>query len=210
VVIQVDSRVVASGRLMAEAEGEIESLGRRLRARRTELGITLAQLGSMVGLSAGYLSQIERNKTKPSLSALSSIAEALGVELRCFFEQSTPVRQVVRKGRGAEVADRSARVTFEFLSSAGVSGKIEPHRVTCWPAMRTESDTHPGEEFLFVLKGQLEVDVGEDGFSLKAGDSIHYQSSQPHAWQNESGKECVLIWAASPPFLPSRGSGEGG
>ena len=85
---------------MAEAEGETESLGRRLRALRTELGITLAQLGRMVGLSASYLSQIERNKTKPSLATLSSIAETLGVELSSFFEHSTPVGEVVRKGRG--------------------------------------------------------------------------------------------------------------
>jgi len=202
--------VVAARRPMAEAEGETESLGRRLRALRTELGITLAQLGRMVGLSASYLSQIERNKTKPSLATLSSIAETLGVELSSFFEHSTPVWQVVRKGRGEQVADRRATVTFELLSSGGVRGKIEPHRVTCWPAMRIERDTHPGEEFVFILKGQLEVGVGEEVFSLKAGDSIHYQGNQPHAWRNESGKECMLIWALSTPLPTSREHREGG
>ena len=195
---------------MAEAEAETESLGRRLRALRTELGITLAQLGGMVGLSASYLSQIERNKTKPSLATLSSIAETLGVELSSFFEHSTPVWQVVRKGRGEEVADRRAKVTFELLSSGGVRGRIEPYRVTCWPAMRIEGDTHPGEEFVFIFKGQLEVRVGEESLTLKAGDSIHYQGSQPHAWRNESGKECMLMWALSTPLLTSREHREGG
>jgi len=195
---------------MAETEGEAESLGRQLRALRTELGITQAQLGGMVGLSPSYLSQIERNKTKPSLATLSSIAKTLEVELSSFFEHSAPVWQVVRKGRAEEVTDRSAKVTFELLSSGGVRGKIEPYRVTCWAAMRVERDTHLGEEFVCILKGQLEVSVGEEVFTLKAGDSIHYQGSQPHAWRNESGKECTLIWALSPPFVPSKASGEGG
>lgn len=176
-----------------------------MRALRAERGITLAELGSMVGLSASYLSQIERNKTKPSLTALSSIAETFGVELRSFFEHSTPVWQMVRKGRGEEVADRKAKVTFQRLALAGVGGKIEPYEVTCWPAMKIERDTHSGEEFVFILKGQLEVSVREEVFTLKAGDSIHYQGSQPHAWWNESGKDCMLIWAVSPPFLPSGG-----
>ncbi len=202
--------MIAARRPMAEAEVETESLGRRLRALRTELGITLAQLGTMVGLSASYLSQIERNKTKPSLASLSSIAQILGVELSYFFEHPAPVWQVVRKGQGEEVADRQAKATLELLSSGGVGGKIEPYRVTCWPAMRIERDTHPGEEFILILKGQLEVRVGEEVFTLKAGDSIHYQGSQPHAWRNESGKECLLIWALSPALLPSRGSGAGG
>jgi len=187
---------------------ETGSLGRRLRALRTERGITLAQLGSMVGLSASYLSQIERNKIKPSLATLSSIAKTLGVELRYFFEHSTPAWQVVRKGQGEKVADRRAKVIFELLSAGGLEGKIEPHRVTCQPGMRAERDTHPGEEFVFILKGQLQIRVGEEVFTLKAGDSIHYQGSHPHAWRNESGKECMLIWALSPSFLPSRGWGE--
>lgn len=76
--------------------------------------------------------------------------------------------------------------------------------------MRAERDTHPGEEFVFILKGQLGIRVGEQVFTLKAGDSIHCQCSHPHAWRNESAKECLVIWALSPPLLPSRGWGEGG
>lgn len=195
---------------MADTEGEAETLGRRLKALRAELGITLAQLGRVVGLSASYLSQIERNKSKPSLSTLSSIAKTLGVELSYFFQHSTPVWQVVRRDRGEEVVNERAKVTFELLSSGRVGGKIESYKVTCWPAMRNETDTHAGEEFVFILKGQLEIGVGEEVFTLKAGDSIHYQGSQPHAWRNESGKECMLIWALSPHFVPFTGREEGG
>lgn len=187
-----------------EVESGAESLGSRLRALRTEHGITLAQLGRMVGLSASYLSQIERNRAKPSLTTLHSVAETLGVELRSFFEHPTPVWQVVRKGHGEEFADQKAEVTYEVLSSGAVRGKFEPCRVTCRPGMRTGEETHPGEEFVFITSGQLEIRVGEEVWALNAGDSIHYQGSQPHSWHNKSGEECILLWAVSPPFLASR------
>ena len=208
---KVNLKLLATPRATGgEAEGEAESLGRRLRALRTQHGITLAQLGSMVGLSASYLSQIERSKARPSLATLSSVAETLGVELRSFFEHSTPVWKVVRKGRGEGFGHRSAKITFELLSSGGVGGKFEPYRVTCWPAMEIDADAHRGEEFVFILEGQIEIGVGEEIFKLKEGDSIHYQGSQPHAWHNESEKECTLIWALSPPFVPPNSGGEGG
>ena len=158
----------------------------------------------MVGLSASYLSQIERNKAKPSLAALSSIADTLGVEMRSFFEHPAPVWEVVRKGRGDQVGDGSTKVRFEILSSEAVKGRFEPYRVTCWPAMEIDADPHPGEEFAFILDGQLEVGVGEEVFALGKGDSIHYQGGRPHTWRNQSGGECTLIWALSPPLSASR------
>jgi quercetin dioxygenase-like cupin family protein/DNA-binding XRE family transcriptional regulator len=205
----VDLRLLATSRITGETDGEAESLGRRLRALRTEHGITLAQLGSMVGLSASYLSQIERNKAKPSLVTLSSVAETLGVELRSFFEHSTPVWKVVRKGRGEGFGSGGAKISFELLSSGGVRGKFKPYRVTCWPGMDISAEGHRGEEFVFVLDGQIQIGVGEEIHSLMDGDSIHYQGNQPHAWRNKSEQECTLIWALSPPFVPSTGE-EGG
>jgi transcriptional regulator with XRE-family HTH domain len=207
---EVDLRLVADRRTTADVEGDSESVGRRLKALRNEQGITLAQLGGMVGLSASYLSQIERNKAQPSLATLSSVAATLGVELRSFFEHSAPVWKVVRKGRGEEFADRNCEVALELLSSEGVRGKFQPYRVTCRPGMEIATCAHHGEEFVFILEGQLEISVGDEAFTLKEGDSIHYQGSQAHGWENASPKECVLIWALSPPVVPSGGSGQGG
>jgi transcriptional regulator with XRE-family HTH domain len=207
---KVDLRLVAERRTTAAMEGDSESLGKRLKALRTEQGITLARLGGMVGLSASYLSQIERNKAQPSLATLSSVADTLGVELRSFFEHPAPVWKVVRKGRGEEFADRNCKVAFELLSSEAVRGRFQPYRIACRPGMEIDTCAHPGEEFVFVLEGQLDVSVGEEAFTLKEGDSIHYQGSQAHGWHNDSPKECILIWTLSPPFLPSSGIGQGG
>lgn len=188
---------------MAGTEGREDSLGGRLRALRAKQGITLAQLGKMVGLSPSYLSQIEREKANPSLVTLSSIADTLGVELRSLFEHSLPVWQVVRKGGGERLSDDKSRAVFQILSSAAVRGKIEPCRVACPPGMRTERGSHAGEELVFVLEGQLEVEVGEETFTLDRGDSIHYQAGQPHCWRNPGARKCIVIWAVSPPSVCS-------
>jgi transcriptional regulator with XRE-family HTH domain len=206
----VDLRLVANRLTTAELEGDSESVGRRLKALRSEQGITLAQLGGMVGLSASYLSQIERNKAQPSLATLSSVAETLGVELRSFFEHPASVWKVVRKGRGERFANRNREVSFELLSSRSVRGKFQPYRVTCGPGMEIDTCAHPGEEFIFILEGQLGVSVGGEAFTLGEGDSIHYQGSQAHGWRNDLSEECVLIWALSPPFVPSTNDEHGG
>jgi quercetin dioxygenase-like cupin family protein len=71
-------------------------------------------------------------------------------------------------------------------------------------------DNHPEEEFVFTSKGQPKVRVQEGVFRLEAGDSMHYQGSQPHAWRNESRKESMLIQAFSPLSLSSKERGKGG
>ena len=177
----------------------MRSLGKRLRALRKEHGLTLAQLGQQVGLSASYLSQIERGVTMPSLSRLTTIARALDVEVRYFFEDAASSPCVVKLNQGKKLGG-TADAIVELLSADPSDKKIQPYRLACQPgASRDQPPTHPGEEFGFVLKVQLTVTVGEETFVLKAGDSIHYETLQPHSWRNEGDEECIAVWAVSPP-----------
>lgn len=179
----------------------MQDLGKRLRALRNERELTLAQLGQQVGLSASYLSQIERGVTMLSLSRLTAIASALDVEMGFFFEDKVPSPCVVQLNQGKKLG-RTADAVVELLSADPSDKKIQPYRMVCQPgASRDQPPTHPGEEFGFVLKGQLTVTVGDETFVLKAGDSIHYQAFQPHSWRNEGDEECIALWAVSPPIL---------
>lgn len=178
----------------------MQDLGKRLRALRDERGLTLAQLGQQVGLSASYLSQVERGVTTPSLSRLTAIATALDVEVRFFFEDEVSSPRVVRSNQGERLKSITDTV-LEFLSADLPDHDIQPYRVICKPgASRDQLPTHPGEEFFFVLRGQLTVTVGGEPFVLEAGDSVHYQALQPHSWRNEGAEECAAIWAVSPPI----------
>jgi transcriptional regulator with XRE-family HTH domain len=177
----------------------VEDLGKRLRALRKEQGLTLVQLGQRVGLSASYLSQIERGVTMPSLARLTAIASVLDVEVRYFFEDAASSPYVIRSDQG-KMLGSTTDVTVELLSADSRDKRIQPYRLVCQPgASRNQPPTHPGEEFGFVLTGQLTVTVGEETFVLKAGDSIHYQTLQPHSWRNEGDKVCIAVWAVSPP-----------
>jgi transcriptional regulator with XRE-family HTH domain len=178
----------------------VHSLGKRLRALRKEQGLTLAKLGQQVGLSASYLSQIERGVTMPSLARLATIASALDVEVRHFFEEDVSDPCVIRLNQGKRLGS-TADVLVELLSADPTDKKIQPHRLVYQPgASWDQLPTRSGEEFGFVLKGQLMVTVGEETFVLEAGDSIHYQTLQAHSWQNEGDEECIVVWAVSPPI----------
>mgnify|MGYP001123537440 CR=1 FL=1 len=175
-----------------------QNVGKRLRDLRHERALTLAQLGQRAGLSASYLSQIERSVIMPSLSNLTTIAMSLDVEIGYFFEDTTSSPSVVRSKEG-KVIERLDDAIVEFLSADPSGKKIQPYRVVCQPgASREQPPTHSREKFGFVLKGQLTVTVGQETFMLKAGDSIHYQTLQPHSWRNEGDEECVTLWMVSP------------
>ena len=178
----------------------MHNLGQRLRALRNERGLTLAQLGQQVGLSASYLSQIERSVTMPSLSRLATIARVLDVEVGHFFEDDASSPCVVEYNQGKRLRG-AADAIVELLSADPTDKQIQPYRLVCQPgASRDRSPTYPGEEFGLILKGELTVTVGEETFLLKAGDSIHYETLQPHSWRNEGDEACVAIWAVSPPI----------
>ena len=182
----------------------MQDLGKRLRTLRNEQGLTLAQLGQQVGLSASYLSQIERGMAMPSLSKLTTIANALGVEVRHFFEEDASSPCPTRANQGKRLKN-TADVIVELLSADPAGKKIQPYRLICQPgASRDRHPTYPGEEFGLVLKGQLTVTVGEETFVLKAGDSIHYETLQPHSWRNEGDEACIAIWAVSPPVSEAK------
>jgi quercetin dioxygenase-like cupin family protein len=122
------------------------------------------------------------------------------VEVRYFFEDDVSSPCVVKLNQGKKLSG-TADTIVELLSADPSDKEIQPYRLVCQPgASRDQPPTHPGEELGLVLKGQLTVTVGEETFVLEAGDSIHYQTLQPHSWRNEGDEVCIAIWAVSPPI----------
>jgi transcriptional regulator with XRE-family HTH domain len=178
-----------------------ESIGERIKALRTEQGMTLAELGEKVKLSTGYLSQIERDKAAPSLSTLMDIAKALNVGPRYFFETEAEVAYILRAHGGQNSLAPDSPVARLRLTPDVGSSKLEAYRVILQPHASSEQlDLFSGEEFGFVLTGELTIRVGDEQFVLAAGDSIHYDAFQPYGWSNAGDEPCVVIWgrAASP------------
>lgn len=177
-----------------------ESIGQRIKELRTQRGMTLAEFGEKVKLSTGYLSQIERDKTAPSLSTLMDIARALDVGPRYFFEIETEAAYIQRADRVENTNRPESPVLSQQLTPGG-SNKLEASRITLQPKSSHEPlYQFSGEEFIFVLEGELTVSVGDEKVLLVTGDSIHYDASQPRYFCNSGDEACVVIWgrAASP------------
>lgn len=179
-------------------------LGERLRELRKRRKMTLAQLAEGVGLSIGYLSQIERDLAEPSINALVAVAQHLGVTVQWFFAGSEQPVPEAETGYVIRAVNR-LRVSYEGgavdeLLTPKMSMAVEMIRSLLPPgAEARDAYSHEGDEVGLVLSGQLDLWVGERSFHLAAGDSFSFASSEPHRYRNPGPGDTVVIWAISPP-----------
>ncbi len=172
-----------------------ENIGERIKELRIEKKLTLTELGEKVNLSAGHLSQIERNKTTPSLTTLMDIAKAIKVDLRYFFETETELVYIKRAPRGNDKTPLTASIVKEPLTPGAGSRMLGAFQVTIQPKTAPEQlDLFLGEEICFVLSGSLTIYAGEEWIELATGDSIHIDACQTRSWSNTGDEPCVFIW----------------
>ena len=172
----------------------MKSIGERIRFLRADQAMTLAKLGAKASVSASYLSQIERDKTTPSLSTLADIAAALGVGIRHFFETEAESANVVRaetmQGKNSPGLD----VFCVSLTPEVGNGKMASEWMTLQPnSLSGPLRPFSGEVFVFVVEGELTIEVNGEQFVLGKGDSIHFDGRQPHLWRNEGVEHCVIL-----------------
>lgn len=179
-------------------------IGEKVRLLRQTRQITLQDLAATTGLSIGYLSQVERDLSSPSVKALRDIATALGVNISWFFEAPDSAgagerRYIVRAGNRRHLHFRSG-ITDSLLTPS-LNGQIELLLSRFEPGASSgeEPYTHQGEEAGIVIRGQLELWVGADRFELAEGDSFNFPSTRPHRYRNPGDIETVVIWSITPP-----------
>ncbi len=183
----------------------MKSIGERIRTLRTEQGMTLAEVGEKTSLSVSYLSQIERDKTTPSLSTLTVIAKTLNVGLRYLFETESEAAYILRADQVEADESTESPILRLPLSPQLEGNRLGVYRVVLKPHTPPESlRTYPGEEFAFVLSGELDMNVGEEQFVLAAGDSIHYDALLPHGWSNPGDEPCIVMWSQSEAWRPGQ------
>ncbi len=178
-------------------------LGTRIRGLRKASGMTLTALAEASELTAGYLSQLERNLAYPSIPALFNIARSLGVTIQWFFaSETTPAPAdagyVVRKDNRQSIHYEDGIV--DQLLTPLPNHQLEMLQSSFPPGTYSQqSYSHEGEEAGYVLSGQFELWVGERHFLLAAGDSFSFASSEPHRYGNPGKVETVVIWVITPP-----------
>ncbi|SEN52936.1 helix-turn-helix domain-containing protein [Paenibacillus sp. OV219] len=167
-------------------------IGSSIRAIRKRKHITIAQICEETGLSQGFLSQVETNKTSPSISTLESIAKALKVPLAYLLLQKEDRMKIVRKGERRITSSGSEQFKVEHLSA---TDKVRIVIVELPPGASTgaEPHAHEGEEVHVVIKGSIYAEQGEDAAEFHEGDSFSWNACIPHLVRNIGEETAVVL-----------------
>lgn len=182
-----------------------QKIAAKIKQLREAKGLTLAALGKRTGLSQAILSRIENNRSSPPIGTLASIAQGLGVPLALFFEEDddAPRYTVTRADERKEVVRRPGKIGFTYKAVSGLKG---PHVIDAFiinhPAASEKIPhplyDHPGEELLFVIRGEIKFSYGKETVHLYPGDAVQFDSGYPHKAQNaaEEETECLVVVVA--------------
>ena len=180
-------------------------IGNQVREMRKAKGMTLQQLADRVGRSVGYISQVERGISSVDIQNLHEIASALGVGINWFFQGDGAGSEdesgiIVRKTRRRRLNFQGAGITEELLSPS-LNGAFEVILGTLQPGAATGEKNYSrnGEEAGVVLKGELELWVGDKCYHLFEGDSFAFPLSTPHRSSNPGHTETTVMWIIAPP-----------
>lgn len=173
-------------------------LGEKIRLLRQGCYLTQEELADRCELTKGYISQIENDLTSPSIATLKDILDALGTTLKDFFNEAEEERIVFSEEDFIEKTE-GGRVTNWLIPNAQ-KNLMEPLRVELEPSAETTEDIpHEGEEFGYVLEGQIVLHSGTKKLVCKKGNSFYFKADKPHYISNNGKKKAVLIWVSTPP-----------
>lgn len=175
----------------------IVPLGQRLRERRQQLRLTLQAVADRAGLSVGFISQIERGITTPSLSSLVAVSRVLGVEVSQFLAQPGGDKPLTRHDQRPVYAISANSLSYERISSSFPGNVLRSVIIHEPPGHRGEPIAHEGEEMMFVLEGAITVEVDGEVTILEAGDSIHFPSTKTHSTWNHSTVPATILWTGT-------------
>src|SRR5882762_4152485 len=185
------------GRLQPVPDGNSGAIGRHLRQLRTKRKLSLVEVARAAGISVGFLSALERSQMSASVGTLRKLARFHKTNILDFFDPAESNSRLVRP-TGRKVLEAGPGVRMELLAWGNTV--MEPHLFRIAPqAGSGESYTHEGEEFLLVLRGELQLALDGEEFRLKSGDSFYFESATPHRWKNPGRSETWVLWVNTPP-----------
>lgn len=186
------------GRLPPQSRVQASPVGPRLRRMRLKRGLSLAQVARTTGVSVGFLSALERGQMSASVGTLRRLAHFYHMNILALFDPSEANPRRVRP-EDRKVLEAGPGVRMELLAWGHTV--MEPHLFRIAPGAGSgEAYAHDGEEFLYILRGGLEITLeGDDAHRLAEGDSFYFESNAQHRWTNPGKKEAWVLWINTPP-----------
>lgn len=171
-------------------------IGARVKSLRKRRGVTLKQVAERTGLSIGYLSNIERDLTSPTVDHLEVIAKALDTAVSSILEPPR-THAVIRRDERELIYDIPNRARWEYIVSpkqglTGICTELAPHgeAMTSWG--------HNFDEVGIVAEGEVQITLGDAQYILREGDTLYVPANTGHTAQNVSDKRCVCYWVSAP------------
>ncbi|MGI9391739.1 MAG: helix-turn-helix domain-containing protein [Boseongicola sp.] len=179
-----------------------DSLGRDLRALRKARGMTLVDVATALDRSVGWMSQVERDLSEPTMSEIKALASVLGVSVSTFFGRA-PARageegRIVRADARRPVGKRAEGLIEELLSPDLTDDFEVVHSTFAAGAERQSNVVRPTQEVGYIVSGELELTISNSTSTLGPGDSFRVRG-EPFRWANRTDKPCVAIWVIAPP-----------
>jgi DNA-binding transcriptional MerR regulator/quercetin dioxygenase-like cupin family protein len=186
------------GEIKPRARAQQRPLGPLLRRMRKRRDMGLAEAAAQAGISAGFLSSLERSQANASVATLQRLATAYGTTVMELFQTPAHRGRLVRPDE-RRVLEVHSGVRMELLSSGAPMLQSMLFRVA--PLAGSDgSYSHQGEEFIYMISGTLEIWLDElQCFVLQAGDSFWFESTHGHRWFNPGDTEAALLWINTPP-----------
>lgn len=175
-------------------------IGKKIRTLRLGLNLTQQELARKLDLTKGYISQVENNLTSPSLQTLFSILEVLGSDPNQFFSRETEQIIVYKKDAVQTKSYPELKHMITELIPNVIKFQMEPIIIDLEPGGQSAmEDEHPGEEFGYVLEGQITLIYNKKRYVLRKGESFYYQARHEHFMVNTSNVNAKVLWISSPP-----------
>lgn len=176
------------------------NIGKKIKELRMEKNLTQEELADRCELSKGFISQLERDLTSPSIATLMDILQCLGTNLNQFFSEDEEKQVVFGTEDFFEKVDSELSNKIEWIIPDAQGNMMEPIRLTLEPGGSTYPDfPHEGEEFGYVLHGSIKIHVGNKVYRAKKGEAFYFKPHATHYIEASSSCGARLIWVSTPP-----------
>ncbi len=174
-------------------------LGEKIKELRLAMELTQEELADRCELTKGYISQLENDLTSPSIATLIDILSTLGTNLKDFFSE-TDYEEKIKFSKNEFNEKETEGYVLKWLVPNSLKNAMEPVHMSLKPGCSTDEDVpHEGEEFGYVLKGEIVLVVGKKKVKVKKGESFYYTANKLHQIFNHTDKKAEFIWVSSPP-----------
>lgn len=175
-------------------------IGKKLKQLRIDKGLTQEEVAVRCELSKGFISQVERNLTSPSIVTLTDILECLGTDLRSFFSEEAEETIIYKPEDIFETTNETLKFNLKWLVPNAQKNIMEPILITLEPGGRYhEEAAHEGEEFGFVISGVININYRSKKYKCKKGECFYFKSNTNHCITNGGKSEAKVLWISSPP-----------